>query len=145
MSGIRESNPPPRLGKPVHYRCANSACMYFNNFVIMNFAFVASLFKEPIPGLEPGTYALRMRCSTNWAISAKSECKDTYKKGKIKIFADIFACKLSNMLCLFFSLNLIFRLNYRVSTILYMFLLSEAFFLALLLYNSCFWDFFNFW
>ena len=24
-SGIRESNPPPRLGKPVHYRCANSA------------------------------------------------------------------------------------------------------------------------
>ena len=65
MSGIRESNPPPRLGKPVHYRCANSACMYFNNFVIMNFAFVASLFKEPIPGLEPGTYALRMRCSTN--------------------------------------------------------------------------------
>ena len=25
MSGIRESNPPPRLGKPVHYRCANSA------------------------------------------------------------------------------------------------------------------------
>lgn len=21
--------------------------------------------KEPIPGLEPGTYALRMRCSTN--------------------------------------------------------------------------------
>ena len=65
VSGIRESNPPPRLGKPVHYRCANSACMYFNNFVIMNFAFVASLFKEPIPGLEPGTYALRMRCSTN--------------------------------------------------------------------------------
>ena len=28
VSGIRESNPPPRLGKPVHYRCANSACMY---------------------------------------------------------------------------------------------------------------------
>ena len=25
---------------------------------------------EPIPGLEPGTHALRMRCSTNWAISA---------------------------------------------------------------------------
>ena len=25
VSGIRESNPPPRLGKPVHYRCANSA------------------------------------------------------------------------------------------------------------------------
>ena len=24
-SGIRESNPPPRLGKPVHYRCANPA------------------------------------------------------------------------------------------------------------------------
>ena len=27
-SGIRESNPPPRLGKPMHYRCANAA----NNF-----------------------------------------------------------------------------------------------------------------
>ena len=25
LSGIRESNPPPRLGKPVHYRCANPA------------------------------------------------------------------------------------------------------------------------
>ncbi len=25
-SGIRESNPPPRLGKPMHYRCANAAC-----------------------------------------------------------------------------------------------------------------------
>ena len=25
---------------------------------------------EPIPGLEPGTYSLRMNCSTNWAISA---------------------------------------------------------------------------
>ena len=25
MSGIRESNPPPRLGKPMHYRCANAA------------------------------------------------------------------------------------------------------------------------
>ena len=25
LSGIRESNPPPRLGKPMHYRCANSA------------------------------------------------------------------------------------------------------------------------
>ena len=25
LSGIRESNPPPRLGKPVHYRCANLA------------------------------------------------------------------------------------------------------------------------
>ena len=24
-SGIRESNPPPRLGKPMHYRCANTA------------------------------------------------------------------------------------------------------------------------
>ena len=23
------------------------------------------LFLEPIPGLEPGTHALRMRCSTN--------------------------------------------------------------------------------
>ena len=25
VSGIRESNPPPRLGKPMHYRCANAA------------------------------------------------------------------------------------------------------------------------
>ena len=25
VSGIRESNPPPRLGKPMHYRCANVA------------------------------------------------------------------------------------------------------------------------
>ena len=25
QSGIRESNPPPRLGKPMHYRCANAA------------------------------------------------------------------------------------------------------------------------
>ena len=25
MSGVRESNPPPRLGKPMHYRCANTA------------------------------------------------------------------------------------------------------------------------
>ena len=24
-SRIRESNPPPRLGKPMHYRCANPA------------------------------------------------------------------------------------------------------------------------
>ena len=24
-----------------------------------------SSFREPKPGLEPGTYALRMRCSTN--------------------------------------------------------------------------------
>ena len=54
LSGIRESNPPPRLGKPVHYRCANSALLIMrtNNM-------------EPIPGLEPGTHALRMRCSTN--------------------------------------------------------------------------------
>ena len=28
------------------------------------------LFVEPKAGLEPATYALRMRCSTNWAISA---------------------------------------------------------------------------
>ena len=27
LSGIRESNPPPRLGKPMHYRCANSAIL----------------------------------------------------------------------------------------------------------------------
>ena len=25
LSGIRESNPPPWLGKPMHYRCANPA------------------------------------------------------------------------------------------------------------------------
>ena len=25
VSGVRESNPPPRLGKPMHYRCANTA------------------------------------------------------------------------------------------------------------------------
>ena len=24
-SGIRESNPPPQLGKLMHYRCANAA------------------------------------------------------------------------------------------------------------------------
>ena len=29
-SGIRESNPPPRLGKPVHYRCANPAFFYID-------------------------------------------------------------------------------------------------------------------
>ena len=29
LSGIRESNPPPRLGKPVHYRCANPARKIF--------------------------------------------------------------------------------------------------------------------
>ena len=28
------------------------------------------LSSEPRAGLEPATYALRMRCSTNWAISA---------------------------------------------------------------------------
>ena len=55
MSGIRESNPPPRLGKPVHYRCANSAKLSYSKKMPL----------EPIPGLEPGTYALRMRCSTN--------------------------------------------------------------------------------
>ena len=32
LSGIRESNPPPRLGKPVHYRCANSANPEFQSF-----------------------------------------------------------------------------------------------------------------
>ena len=26
-SGVRESNPPPRLGKPMHYRCANTAIL----------------------------------------------------------------------------------------------------------------------
>ena len=31
---------------------------------------IISAFDEPKPGLEPGTYSLRMNCSTNWAISA---------------------------------------------------------------------------
>ena len=52
-SGIRESNPPPRLGKPMHYRCANSA------------GEKKCVKTEPMAGLEPATYALRMRCSTN--------------------------------------------------------------------------------
>ena len=28
LSGIRESDPPPWLGKPMHYRCANPAFRY---------------------------------------------------------------------------------------------------------------------
>ena len=32
---------------------------YFRRFCI------PYILREPIPGLEPGTYALRMRCSTN--------------------------------------------------------------------------------
>ena len=32
MSGIRESNPPPRLGKPMHYRCANSAFLFLSRY-----------------------------------------------------------------------------------------------------------------
>ena len=54
-SEIRESNPPHRLGKPVHYRCANLAKENTNAFHK----------KEPRAGLEPATHALRMRCSTN--------------------------------------------------------------------------------
>jgi hypothetical protein len=34
-SGIRESNPPFRLGKPAHYRCANSAA-FLKNKIMMN-------------------------------------------------------------------------------------------------------------
>lgn len=81
LSGIRESNPPLRLGKPVHYRYANSAM-------------------EPIPGLEPGTYALRMRCSTNWAISAVLQMQRYCKKNKQPNFTSflcsIFYCGWSN-------------------------------------------------
>ena len=55
LSEIRESNPPHRLGKPVHYRCANLAKENTNSFHK----------KEPRAGLEPATHALRMRCSTN--------------------------------------------------------------------------------
>ena len=28
QSGIRESNPPPKLGKLMHYRCANAAVIF---------------------------------------------------------------------------------------------------------------------
>ena len=74
MSGIRESNPPPRLGKPVHYRCANSAFLLY----------------EPIRGLEPRTHALRMRCSTNWAISAIAVAKVMHLSDKTKFFYYLF-------------------------------------------------------
>ena len=73
VSGIRESNPPPRLGKPVHYRCANSA-----------------------NGADTRTRTgdLRITNALLYQLShiGKSECKDTYKKGEIKIFVDIFTC-----------------------------------------------------
>ena len=36
----------------------------------VNATSLTSLNFEPKPGLEPGTYSLRMNCSTNWAISA---------------------------------------------------------------------------
>lgn len=42
LSEIRESNPPHRLGKPVHYRCANLAKENTNSFHK----------KEPRAGLE---------------------------------------------------------------------------------------------
>ncbi len=40
----------PQLGKLVLYQLS-----YYRN----------NLLLEPIPGLEPGTYSLRMNCSTN--------------------------------------------------------------------------------
>ena len=32
-SGVRESNPPQRLGKPLYYRCTNPA--YMSDFIIV--------------------------------------------------------------------------------------------------------------
>ena len=37
-SGIRESNPPPRLGKPMHYRCANAAISLQNYYFFFIYA-----------------------------------------------------------------------------------------------------------
>lgn len=35
VSGIRESDPPPWLGKPMHYRCANPAFRHkYNQFIV---------------------------------------------------------------------------------------------------------------
>ena len=38
QSGIRESNPPPRLGKPMHYRCANAAIALQNYYFFFIYA-----------------------------------------------------------------------------------------------------------
>ena len=38
QSGIRESNPPPRLGKPMHYRCANAAISLQNYYFFFIYA-----------------------------------------------------------------------------------------------------------
>ena len=56
---------------------------------------------EPIPGLEPGTYALRMRCSTNWAISAKHSSKFSYPKKAMQRY--IFFLYNQNLFALFHS------------------------------------------
>ena len=53
----------PTQNYPLIKRCQDGFVLY-------------SIELEPIPGLEPGTHALRMRCSTNWAISAICVCKD---------------------------------------------------------------------
>ena len=52
------------------------------------------LLFEPKPGLEPGTYSLRMNCSTNWAISAiydydfiKSNNRSSYRGTKIELYS----------------------------------------------------------
>ena len=52
----------PRLGKPMLYQLS-----YYRNVTKMvdKKDIIAFQEEEPIPGLEPGTYALRMRCSTN--------------------------------------------------------------------------------
>ncbi len=45
LSGIRESNPPPRLGKPVHYRCANPA--KDNILILLNRATSGTRTRDP--------------------------------------------------------------------------------------------------
>ena len=40
--------------------------------------FTLHLKREPPSGLEPLTYALRMRCSTNWATVAKNSSRDDW-------------------------------------------------------------------
>ena len=43
-SGIRESNPPPRLGKPMHYRCANAAKSVQNYDFFLEYANIVSFY-----------------------------------------------------------------------------------------------------
>ena len=57
VSGTRTRD--PRLGKPMLYQLSYYRRCLFDVFSC-----------EPIAGLEPATYSLRMNCSTNWAISA---------------------------------------------------------------------------